>query len=213
MRVGDGLSVTPMVRDAPCATVTERAVPAIEYGTHWQVAVTLGPHADPDYFLAEDVCTFFASSWKVHHNSNRMGIRLLGPKLKWAREHGGEGGSHPSNILDYGYPTGAINFTGDMPVILTLDGPSMGGFVCLATIIEADLWKVGQARPGVCTTTFSLALSLSLSLFSSCRPSDMIVSARIRSNSFKYRSSMHLKRDESCNHTSRHLRAAAARSL
>lgn len=31
-----------------------------------------------------------------------------------------------------------------MPVVITADGPSLGGFVCPATIFEADLWKIGQ---------------------------------------------------------------------
>ena len=35
-----------------------------------------------------------------------------------------------------------------MPVILTRDGPSLGGFVCAATIAKAELWKVGQVKPG-----------------------------------------------------------------
>src|SRR5690606_14120336 len=36
----------------------------------------------------------------------------------------------------------------DMPVILTKDGPSLGGFVCPVTIVKAELWKVGQVKPG-----------------------------------------------------------------
>ncbi|HEX2660975.1 MAG TPA: carboxyltransferase domain-containing protein, partial [Polyangia bacterium] len=43
---------------------------------------------------------------------------------------------------------GTVDFTGDMPVILGPDGPSLGGFVCPATIITADLWKVGQLKAG-----------------------------------------------------------------
>ena len=35
-----------------------------------------------------------------------------------------------------------------MPVILGPDGPSLGGFVCPATIIKADLWKLGQFKAG-----------------------------------------------------------------
>ena len=35
-----------------------------------------------------------------------------------------------------------------MPIILGPDGPSLGGFVCPATIIQADLWKIGQLKPG-----------------------------------------------------------------
>ena len=35
-----------------------------------------------------------------------------------------------------------------MPVILGPDGPSLGGFVCPATIVHAELWKMGQLAPG-----------------------------------------------------------------
>jgi urea carboxylase len=84
----------------------------------------------------------------VHHNSSRTGVRLIGPKPRWARPDGGEAGLHPSNIHDNAYAIGTIDFTGDMPVILGPDGPSLGGFVCPATIVEAELWKVGQLKAG-----------------------------------------------------------------
>src|ERR1700738_2820769 len=38
--------------------------------------------------------------------------------------------------------------SGDTPVIVGPDGPSLGGFVVPAAIIRADLWKLGQLRPG-----------------------------------------------------------------
>ena len=91
---------------------------------------------------------FFTTDWKVHYNSSRTGIRLIGPKPKWARKDGGEAGLHPSNIHDNAYAIGAVDFTGDMPVILAVDGPSLGGFVCPVTIVQSELWKIGQLRPG-----------------------------------------------------------------
>jgi len=84
----------------------------------------------------------------VHYNSSRTGVRLIGPKPEWARRDGGEAGLHPSNIHDNAYAIGAIDFTGDMPVILGPDGPSLGGFVCPATVVQAELWKLGQLAPG-----------------------------------------------------------------
>lgn len=114
----------------------------------WKIGVTCGPHGSPDLFKPESVEEFFSESWKVHYNSNRFGVRLIGPKPKWARADGGEAGLHPSNMHDYVYSLGAINFTGDEPVIVTCDGPSLGGFVCQAVVCEAELWKVGQLRPG-----------------------------------------------------------------
>jgi urea carboxylase len=41
-----------------------------------------------------------------------------------------------------------VDFTGDMPIILGPDGPSLGGFVCPFVVIAADRWKIGQLAPG-----------------------------------------------------------------
>lgn len=114
----------------------------------WQIAVMYGPHGAPDFFTDADVTQFFGHEWEVHHNSSRTGIRLVGPKPEWAREDGGEAGLHPSNIHDNAYAVGAIDFTGDMPIILGPDGPSLGGFVCLSVIVAGERWKMGQLKAG-----------------------------------------------------------------
>ena len=117
--------------------------------THrWTVGVLYGPHGAPDFFTPDDIEMFFSTDWEVHYNSNPTGVRLIGPKPQWARRDGGEAGLHPSNIHDNAYAIGSVDFTGDMPVILGPDGPSLGGFVCPATIVAAELWKLGQFRPG-----------------------------------------------------------------
>ncbi|HEY3431076.1 MAG TPA: urea carboxylase [Rhodocyclaceae bacterium] len=117
--------------------------------THdWEIGVLYGPHGAPDFFTDDDIATFFATDWEVHYNSSRTGVRLIGPKPQWARTDGGEAGLHPSNIHDNAYAIGAVDFTGDMPVILGPDGPSLGGFVCPVTIVQAELWKMGQLKPG-----------------------------------------------------------------
>jgi urea carboxylase len=108
----------------------------------------VGPHGAPDFFTDKDINTFFSTAWEVHYNSSRTGVRLIGPKPEWARRDGGEAGLHPSNIHDNAYAIGAVDFTGDMPVILGPDGPSLGGFVCPVTVIAAERWKLGQLRPG-----------------------------------------------------------------
>lgn len=118
------------------------------YPTEWEIGVLYGPHGAPDFFTADSITAFFATAWEVHYNSNRLGIRLIGPKPSWTRSDGGEAGLHPSNIHDCEYAVGSVNFTGDMPIILTRDGPSLGGFVCPVTIIKGELWKAGQAKPG-----------------------------------------------------------------
>ncbi|MDP3908618.1 urea carboxylase [Novosphingobium sp.] len=114
----------------------------------WTLRVLYGPHGAPDFFTDDDVDTFVAAEWQVHYNSNRTGVRLIGPKPQWARKDGGEAGLHPSNIHDNPYAIGAVDFTGDMPIILGPDGPSLGGFVCPFVVIAADRWKIGQLSPG-----------------------------------------------------------------
>lgn len=114
----------------------------------WRIGVLYGPHGAPDFFRDEDISTFFSTDWEVHYNSARTGVRLIGPKPRWARADGGEAGLHPSNIHDNAYAIGAVDFTGDMPVILGPDGPSLGGFVCPCVVVDAELWKLGQLRPG-----------------------------------------------------------------
>ncbi len=114
----------------------------------WEIGVLYGPHGAPDFFTPGDIERFFASDFEVHYNSARTGVRLIGPRPEWARADGGEAGLHPSNIHDNAYAFGTVDFTGDMPIILGPDGPSLGGFVCPATIVRAELWKVGQLRPG-----------------------------------------------------------------
>ncbi|GAV55061.1 hypothetical protein ZYGR_0AS03840 [Zygosaccharomyces rouxii] len=126
----------------------EELIPKISGDREWTIGVTCGPHGSPDFFQEDSAQQFFSETWKVHYNSNRFGVRLVGPKPKWARADGGEAGLHPSNAHDYVYSIGAINFTGDEPVIVTCDGPSLGGFVCEAVVAEAEMWKVGQVRPG-----------------------------------------------------------------
>jgi urea carboxylase len=126
------------------AAIPSEAIPAIV--RDWELGVHYGPHGAPDFFTDADIDIFFRSTWTVHYNSSRTGVRLIGPKPQWARSDGGEAGLHPSNIHDNAYAIGAVDFTGDMPVILGPDGPSLGGFVCPATLASAELWKLGQLR-------------------------------------------------------------------
>ncbi len=114
----------------------------------WSLRVLYGPHGAPDFFTPDDIAVIETAEWQVHYNSNRTGVRLVGPKPHWARRDGGEAGLHPSNIHDNAYAVGAVDFTGDLPIILGPDGPSLGGFVCPFVVIQADLWKVGQLAPG-----------------------------------------------------------------
>jgi len=147
LSVGDVLHITRQVKHAYIAQLLPYELQPT-YSNHWVIGVLYGPHGAPDFFTDNDIEMFFNTDWEVHYNSNTTGVRLIGPKPQWARKDGGEAGLHPSNIHDNAYAIGAIDFTGDMPVILGPDGPSLGGFVCPATIIQAELWKMGQLKAG-----------------------------------------------------------------
>lgn len=151
LRAGDVLHCCTQPTSNSANSVTPETLPSAlqpALTSTWQFRVIYGPHGAPDFFTQEDIDTFFATQWEVHYNSSRTGVRLIGPKPNWARKDGGEAGLHPSNIHDNAYAVGAVDFTGDMPVILGPDGPSLGGFVCPVTIIKADLWMLGQLRAG-----------------------------------------------------------------
>lgn len=154
LRVGDVLHIEFVIpADAGIQLIeldtgVRRYDNAPAYTHAWEIGVLYGPHGAPDFFTDADIDMFFATDWEVHYNSSRTGVRLIGPRPQWARKDGGEAGLHPSNIHDNAYAIGAVDFTGDMPVILGPDGPSLGGFVCPATIVQAELWKMGQLRPG-----------------------------------------------------------------
>ncbi len=148
LKTGDVLRVNREGAVAPAASgpLPLSARPALT--REWEIAALYGPHGAPDFFLDEDIEALFGTAYEVHYNSARTGVRLIGPKPGWARKDGGEAGLHPSNIHDNAYAVGTIDFTGDMPIILGPDGPSLGGFVCPATLAKAELWKLGQLKPG-----------------------------------------------------------------
>ncbi len=144
LRTGDVLRLTPdAARPAPALALSPPALTQ-----EWELGVLYGPHGAPDFFTDDDIATLFSTAYEVHYNSSRTGVRLIGPKPRWARPDGGEAGLHPSNIHDNAYAIGAIDFTGDMPILLGPDGPSLGGFVCPAVVIECERWKLGQLKAG-----------------------------------------------------------------
>ncbi|BBH16739.1 hypothetical protein Back2_10260 [Nocardioides baekrokdamisoli] len=137
--------VIPLGRLENLLTPQVIELPAL--GHEWELRVIPGPHGAPDYLSPEGVEEFFGATWTVDHRADRTGIRLLGPSPQWSRTDGGEAGIHPSNLHDSAYPVGGIMLSGDTPVIVGVDGPSLGGFVVPAVVVEADRWKLGQLRP------------------------------------------------------------------
>ena len=132
-----------------------------EYTHVWELRTIPGPNSAPDYVTPEGMDYLYSAEFKISHNANRAAHRLSEvPANFWAREDGGKGGSHPSNIVDHGYNIrGGINVTGNTPSLLIADGPTLGGFVCVGQVINADLWKIGQGIPSMDKIKFILTTS------------------------------------------------------
>ena len=147
LAAGDLLSIVQHIPDhlVSVQSLPKRLIP--DYPSHWDLLTMAGPY-DDGYLLEEDIKMIYDTKWKISHNAARGGIRLIGPKPKWARPDGGEGGAHPSNVVEYGYPVGSLNWTGDDPCIFPVDCPDFGGFVSSTTIIKADYWRLGQMKAG-----------------------------------------------------------------
>ena len=148
LRAGDVVHYLPGKDNELISKHSQLEMNPVPYARQWTVGVLYGPHGEPEFFTPADIEMLFSTEWRVHYESDRTGVRLIGPKPEWARKDGGEAGLHPSNIHDNAYAIGSIDFTGDMPILLGPDGPSLGGFVCPAVVVEAERWKMGQLKAG-----------------------------------------------------------------
>ncbi|KAL2881090.1 hypothetical protein SGCOL_003380 [Colletotrichum sp. CLE4] len=149
LQINDILALAPESANWTAAatpfSLPQKAIP--DYG-YSEIFCLNGPYGSEDILTPEGMSTITNSTWTVSHNSSRSGIRLEGSRLKWARTTGGGGGSHPSNVFDYGYPNGGVNWTGEFPIIFSRDRPDLGGFACAVTICSAEMWKLGQLKSG-----------------------------------------------------------------
>ncbi|HZF36973.1 MAG TPA: biotin-dependent carboxyltransferase family protein [Candidatus Angelobacter sp.] len=115
----------------------------------WTIEAVAGPN--DDWVDEAGHKRFLSTDWKLSSKSDRTGFRLEGPQWTFtekAHKKAPENGAEPSNIIDQGYPLGAINLAGQTPIILVNDGPSMGGFINPYTVPSAAFWKLGQSKPG-----------------------------------------------------------------
>ena len=129
--------------------VKPEARPEIVLDKQWQIEVVRGPN--DDWVDEAGHKRFLETAWKLSSKSDRSGFRLDGPDWTFndkAYSKAPEHGSDPANIIDQGYPCGAINLAGQTPIILVSDGPSMGGFINPYTVPQCSFWKLGQSKPG-----------------------------------------------------------------
>jgi biotin-dependent carboxylase-like uncharacterized protein len=97
-----------------------------------------GPRAD--WFPPEAMTALTSGRWRMGPASNRVGIRLEGEPLQWARDE---------ELRSEGLVQGALQVPPNgLPILLGPDHPTTGGYPVLAVVHSADLWRTGQLRPG-----------------------------------------------------------------
>ncbi len=109
------------------------------------VRMISGPHDTPDIASTKGLEMIYSSPYKVNFNSNRGAIRLDGPSFEFSRTSGGDGGGHPSNVLEYPYPCCGLSAVGSVMVLFGIDGATLSGFTCLSVPCEVDFRKFGQS--------------------------------------------------------------------
>ncbi|MBB5020360.1 biotin-dependent carboxylase-like uncharacterized protein [Chitinivorax tropicus] len=106
----------------------------------WSPVVRALPGPEYAAFRAEAQQRFWQTSWLVSPQSDRMGYRLSGPALLLT-EH--------REMLSHAVLPGVVQVPPNgQPIVLLADAQTTGGFPRIASVIEADLWKIAQARPG-----------------------------------------------------------------
>jgi antagonist of KipI len=99
--------------------------------------VTRGPQAE--WFSEAARRNFFAGSFRVSEDSDRLGLRLDGPSLAL---------ESPREMISEGVSLGALQVTpSGQPIILFVEQQTAGGYPKIANVIGADLHCVGQLRP------------------------------------------------------------------
>jgi antagonist of KipI len=93
-----------------------------------------------DWFDNQNRKLFFQKAYQVSTLSNRMGLRLSGESIL---------SSKGNEIITEGMPLGAIQIPGNgQPILSFVEHQTTGGYPKLANVISADLYKVGQLKPG-----------------------------------------------------------------
>ncbi len=151
LRKGDHVPLGPPTPDAERVvgrSVVPDAIP--DYATIRPLRVLLGP--EDDLFEDAAIEAFLGEPWRMSPVADRMGFRTEGPALTFkprAPEVERDAGSNPSNIVDNVTPLGGIQVpTSGSAIVMGVELGSAGGYAKIATLIMADMGRVGQLRPG-----------------------------------------------------------------
>ena len=142
LRTGDTLKIDRPRLDGPNLCLPEppddRASGKVSGPS--RLRVVLGPQ--DDYFTAAAHRTLLSEVYTISRDSDRMGVRLEGPGLEHAPGKGAE-------IISDALVPGAIQVPGSgAPIVLLADGPTVGDYPKIATMISADLPHLATCMPG-----------------------------------------------------------------
>ena len=149
LRKGDTLKT--FAAGAPAAKLATRGLGDLPAGPDEPrvIRVVLGPQ---DFmFTDKGIETFLGTEWTLSPVSDRMGMRLVGPPLELHPRPDyltRDAGSGPADIVDDVIPVGGIQVPGGIePIVMGVENPTAGGYAKIATVISADLGKMGQIPP------------------------------------------------------------------
>ncbi len=116
------------------------------------------PGPNLEHFTKEGFSLFCKSIYEISRDSNRMGYRLIGPKIAHSERGAG--------IISEGVVPGAIQVPGSgMPIVMGPDAQPLGGYAKIGVVIEADLSKLSQALPGDRVKFLPITLEEALSIY------------------------------------------------
>ena len=103
-------------------------------------AMRVLPAAEYEGYTAASRDAFWGTAWKVTPQSDRYGYRLSGEALEPIAA---------MEMRSHGIVPGVIQVPpGGQPIVQMRDAQPSGGYPKLGTVIEADLWRLGQAPIG-----------------------------------------------------------------
>ena len=133
LKAGDRLPLNTVAAEGD----EREAADSIDYGSG-PIRVVLGPQ--DDRFTAAGIATFLSTPYTLTKEADRMGIRLDGAPIEHLRG---------ADIASEGVVSGSIQVPGNgQPIILMADRQTTGGYTKIATVISADLPRVGRMKPG-----------------------------------------------------------------
>lgn len=137
LAAGDEIPLVKSVSSLPRMEMRRIRQETFRSGEH-ELRVIMGPQ--DDRFTAAGLQSFLTGVYRVGQEFDRMGYRLEGPVI----EHKTDG-----NIISDGVVTGSVQVpTAGLPIVMTAERQTVGGYTKIATVITVDLPVIGQCKSG-----------------------------------------------------------------